>query len=909
MDQADGVKLQRVFEAWVAANVSGESPDLLALCGGSEELVEALRARIAIYEALDPALAIDDLESDRRFGGTVTPIGEPAVGDVVGKYRLIRKIGEGGFGDVFEAERLEGFQDRVAMKFLRRGVGSPASRARFAAECQAVARVQHANIASVRDEGVSPNGIPFFVMELIRGRSLTEYCRENAFSVCDRIRLILIVCETIEYAHAKGVIHRDLKPGNILIAELDGVPIPKVIDFGIARIMKPTSELADRITTTGEICGTAAYMSPEQLKVVEGDVDIRSDIYSLGVILYEAVCGVLPYQRDANEKLGVYELQHRMRETEPQTLSSRPQTMHAIAGSQSGKRERRGRMLPRELGWITGKCLELDPGRRYQTCRELAEDLRRYLAEQPLIAGPRSFRYRTRKFVRRHRVWVGAGAFAAVIVLAAASLTAYGLLKALREGERARQAEAEAVSIAEFQAARLAEIDPDQMGIDARIAILEELRPHTEGQSAESGSADKADTNAEAMLQNVNFTNVAMKLLQARLFEPTIRAIDAEYGSNTKIAARLLGSVATGQLASGLVAEAEHTQRRVVETLERRLGRDHPDTLVALRGLGCVLKAWGRPKEGEPLLREAWTLEREVLGDDHLDTLTTLNDLGTVLSDLGRFGEAEAAYREALAGCTKNLGDDHSLTLTVKGNLAGELDQLGRASEAEEYYRAALDGFVRTLGERNSNTILSMNNLGASLYRQGKVEEAEPLFRQSLQLSRDVLGDDHPSTLLAIGNYAVLVERAGRLDEALLLHREACERRTRVLGPDHIQTLGALNNLTSALRNAGQLDEALEIGRRIVERAQAALGVEHWFFGVLQGNFARTVAARGDLAEAARLMIDSNTILVSTLGGDHKRVKDNAGYLADVYELWESRNPNHGHGAEAAKWRAVADGQ
>ncbi len=430
----DQVRLQEVFEAWEAARAVGRELEPAALCGDDRSLADALCHRIAVFEVITAALGVGDSGASSGVGQEWDAT--PASGASIGKYRLLSQRGEGGFGVVFEAERTDGHRERVAVKLLRRGVGSSSGRARFAAEGQALALVRHPNIASVLDSGVSEDGVPYLAMDLIEGRPLTEYCSAHELSIRERLSLLLAVCDAVGHAHAKGVIHRDLKPANVIVMETEAGPVPKVIDFGIARITDPVNAVDTRMTREGEFVGTAAYMSPEQLGVHDEDADTRADIYSLGVMLYEVLAGVLPYQRTGDDRLSVHDLQNRMRQVAPRSLVSRLRPEGTGGASQRRESARRQRAL-RELSWIVMKCLELEPDRRYATCSDLAADLRRYLEGEPLSVGPQNAAYRARKFIRRNRTLVGAGVAVAASLLVAAGLSSLGFVRAVEAQGRA----------------------------------------------------------------------------------------------------------------------------------------------------------------------------------------------------------------------------------------------------------------------------------------------------------------------------------------------------------------------------------------------------------------------------------------------------------------------------------------
>ena len=424
-----------------------------ALRSRVEALIEASGAQDTFLRApvLDPGATLD-----------TSPVSE-GPGDVIGRYKLLQQIGEGGFGVVYMADQLEPVRRRVALKVIKLGMDTKVVVARFEAERQALAMMEHPNIARALDAGATETGRPYFVMELVRGVPITEYCDRNNLGTEERLELFMQVCSAVQHAHQKGVIHRDLKPSNVLVTLHDGKPVPKVIDFGIARAMD--RPLTDRtlFTSFGQFVGTPQYMSPEQAEMSGLDVDTRADIYTLGVLLYELLTGTVPFEEDTLRSVGYDEMCRIIRQVEPPKPSTRISTMGdrltEVAKHRHAEPAALGKLVRGDLDWIVMKALEKDRTRRYETATGLAEDIQRHLNDEPVIAGPPGVAYRLRKFVRRNRLAVTAGALVAASLVLGLSLATVGFVQASRERDTARQnaekaerAAAEARALTDFLA-------------------------------------------------------------------------------------------------------------------------------------------------------------------------------------------------------------------------------------------------------------------------------------------------------------------------------------------------------------------------------------------------------------------------------------------------------------------------
>jgi len=858
-------------------------------------------------------------------------------GQQIGRYKLLEPLGEGGFGSVWAAEQREPVRRRVALKIIKLGMDTKQVIARFEAERQALAMMDHPNIAKVLDAGATDTGRPFFAMELVKGVPIIEYCDREKLDTKARLDLFMKVCHAIQHAHQKGIIHRDIKPSNVLVTLHDGNPIPKVIDFGIAKATN--QELTEKTIYTQhrQMIGTPAYMSPEQAEMSGLDIDTRSDIYSLGVLLYELLTGTTPFSNEELNSGGLEGMMKLIREVEPHRPSTRLSSM-GVAATQTAERRRAdiqklGTLLRGDLDWIAMKCLEKDRTRRYDTANGLAADIQRHLSDEPVLASPPSTTYKLGKFVKRNKGQVlAASAIAALLVLGMVG-TGYGLVWALDEkrradeqaavattaaeseriakreaeenarravdqAERAEQAEADALAraeelelVAEFQAGQLSAIEPEAMGVNLRRSLIV--------------AAPESERDAlAATLAPLNFTSIALTTLKDNIFEPTIDAIDTQFESQPLVRARLLQTVANTLEELGLLDLATDPQERALAIRRELLGADDPHTLASTSNMGILLRAQGKPADAEPYYHEALDGYRRVLGDDHPNTLLSINNMGFLLQARGKLTEAEPYFREALEGSRRVLGDDHPDTLISINNMGALLWAQGKPAEAEPYYREALEGRRRVLGDDHPETLISINNMGTVLRDLGRLDETEPYYREALEGRRRVLGDDHPRTLISMSNMGVLLQAEGKLVEAEPYHRAALDGSRRVLGDHHPDTLISIRNMGALSRDLGRLDEANALGDEAVGKGRVVLGLEHWRFGDFLVSHARTLAAMNRHADAEESALEAYAVLSAALGEHHDRTRGAAKDITDLYTAWHEADPNAGHDAKAEQWRA-----
>lgn len=789
----------------------------------------------------------------------------PRPGDTIDGYVLVEEIGEGGFGRVFLAEQERPVRRRVALKIIKLGMDTDRVVSRFASERQTLAMMDHPGIAKVHDAGTTKTGRPYFVMEYVEGVPITQFCEEQGLGVRERVALFHSVCLAVRHAHQKAVLHRDIKPANVLVGRQDGRAVAKVIDFGISKALGEASEGTATLTFEGELVGTPAYMSPEQVAGL-ADIDTRSDVYALGALLYELLVGATVFDLSG---LSIPELQQKILEEDP----PRPSRRARLASSRDDGEARTTTIgaadIPRDLDWICQRCLEKDRARRYGGVSALADDVRRFLDDEPVEAAPPDAGYRLRKFVRRHRLLVaGAAAAAAATLVAGAGLYA-GLLRAREAEAQARREARTAERTSEFLSDLLAGLDPETVGrelLDDLHGRVADARRRRGASAVEAAAARAALTDA---LRDVNATDVARGVLDRALLAGALETIDRELADEPLIAARLRQTIGNGYERYGLLEKADE-QLGLADTLvEEELGVESGSSLVmdldranllqrqgraaeaeallagtaaamrelhgpedsrTLNALGSLASArWalGRYAEAEELYGEVWEVSRRVRGELDPTTLSARLGMGLTNRAQGRSTEALRIYTEVLAGQDETLGPDHADTIRTLGNLANVLSDLGRYEEAAARFGEALERRLRILGEAHPSTLQSMNNLARTFERSGRLEEAEALWLDVLDLQPGVVGEDDPRRYLAKTGLATIHTERGEYAEAEELLLEVLDAWRAAKGPEYRDTLWVMNALAQVYLGQERFEEADALLRETLEVQRRVMGAEH----------------------------------------------------------------------------------
>ena len=765
-------------------------------------------------------------------------------GTVIGKYKLLEKIGEGGMAVVYMAEQKMPLRRKVALKIIKLGMDTRQVIARFEVERQALAMMDHPNISKVLDAGATETGRPYFVMELVRGVSITEYCDENKVSTQGRLDLFIQVCNAVQHAHQKGVIHRDIKPSNVMVTLHDDKPVPKVIDFGIAKATSQKLTERTLFTRYAQLIGTPEYMSPEQAQMSGLDIDTRTDIYSLGVLLYELLTGALPFDPESLRSAAFGEIQRVIREEEPPTpskrLSSLGEKAKQVAQSRNTDLTTLVKRLQQELEWIPLKAMRKDRTLRYRSVSELADDVQNYLNGNPLIAGPLSVTYRVRKFIQRNRKFVTGFAAVAVTVLAG-------------------------------------------------FVVSTSLYFHAEDSRLEAERQAKISKAVNDFLNKDLLTSVIPSKAKGR--EVTVRevldaaseTIEGKFQDEPVIEASIRETLGRTYRRLGEIKSAEPHLERAFAICKGELGERHPETLYAMSNLAVLYNEQDRYEEAGRLFSVALKNLRVVAGEEDRSTISCTNNLATVYSKLGRHAEAEALYNRALEVSRRVLGAEHLETLAAMNNLASLYEKRGQHKKAEELYVKTLEITHKALGEEHPQTLSTMYNLAKLYQDQNLYTKAEQLYNKALEMSRRVLGEEHPDTVQCINNLAVLFFKQGRYKSAEPLFVKTLDIRRRTLGEEDPATLQSMNNLAELHRCQKQYEEAeklfvgaLEVGRRV-------LGEENTTTLQSMNGLAAVYNSLKRYKEAQELYVKSLEVGRRLLGEEHNITLQSLNSLAGLY--------------------------
>ena len=721
----------------------------------------------------------------------------------IGPYRIVRVLGQGGMGTVYEAEQQEPIRRTVALKVIRRGMDRVDVLARFESERQALAVMDHPNIARALEAGTTDEGLPYFVMELVPGEPITDYCDRHGLDLRHRLELFIGVCKGVQHAHQKGVIHRDLKPSNILVRVTDGVPVPTIIDFGIAKAIESAGDGAFT-TELGVLVGTPAYMSPEQAEASKLDIDTRADIYSLGMVLYELVAGVLPFDYKGVQPAW-FLAQYVLGSVDTPTPSRRVAGLESDTAS--GAAERRHttpvglrRELKGDLDWIVMKAIERDRNRRYETANGLAHDLERHLEHKPVTARPPTLGYTTAKFIRRNRLGVSVLATALVALVV-------GVAGIMRERDRSAREEAKARAISGFLVDLLKSADPWQGGA-------------------------RQTTVVDALAEGVKQVNAG------RIADPAV-------------AAAVRRTIATAYQSLGRMAEADTLFRRNLEERIARTGPASEETAESWNDLGIMLTMEGKLDSAESALDRALGIRRAHGGGDTL-IAGTLLDLADLTNATGEPARGDSLAHEALEIVRRSVGDRHLAVAGAMGRILAAQLGAGELAKAESTGRAAA-AMLRELGlERHPQMVPILSDLGLTLANQDKFAEAIAVGRQTVSLDSALFGTVHPYLATHLENLGYAYDRAGFGDSAKMLVHQVLAMRRAVLADDNPQIGRTLFNLASLEYNDRSYAAAQPMYQEAVLRMQRSYGPEHPDVVYATGSMGRNQYYLGRTEEAER---------------------------------------------------------
>jgi tetratricopeptide (TPR) repeat protein/predicted Ser/Thr protein kinase len=805
------------------------------VCSHDSALRAEVESLLAAYEDSGqlPEVPWQVSDPEKTISSAGTQLGTEArhLPERIGAYRILRLLGEGGMGAVYEAEQ-DRPRRRVALKVIKPGWGSPERLRRFEQEFETLGRLHHPGIAQIYEAGAAGTVFgnqPFFAMEIIHGKPLINYAAEAKRNTRQRLALMIQVCEAVQHAHERGIIHRDLKPGNILVDESGQ---PKILDFGLARVTDCDMQ-ATRQTDVGQLLGTLPYMSPEQVTADPWALDTRSDVYALGVILYELLAGKLPYQLGRQ----LQDMVHTIQQVDPAPLSQ-------------VSREYRG-----DIETIVAKALEKDKARRYSSAAELAADIQRFLDDRPITAKPPSTGYQLKKFARRNKALV-VSVVAVFVVLAVA--TAVSTREAINANRSAETAEA----LNNFlrndllaQASTSAQTTTPDPDLKVRTAL---------DRAAEriAGKFDRQSQVEAAIRDTVGgaYMDLGLYPEARRQEERALELYRHSLGAENPKTLQVMNSVGRAATLQGNYPEAEALLTQTVNTTRRVSGPEHPDSLSAMYNLGALYNHQGKYTQAETLFKQIVEARRRMLGPEHRSTLAAMNGLANAYNEQGKYAQAEELYTEILETSRRVLGPEHPNTTLAMSNLSLNYYEEGKFNEAERLLLQTVDIRRRVLGPEHPETLMSMQYLASAYSDEGDYKQADAIFSQILEIRRRVMGPEHHDTLLAMTNLASILRSEGKYAQAETLGTQTLGIMQRVLGAEHPDTVWRMNDLANAYCAQGKYAQAEALYNQTLALRRRLLGPEH-------PNTLSTLADMASLYQRAGKYALAETYAAQTMTG------------------------------------------
>ncbi len=840
-------RVKELFDAALERSAGERDEFLRQACGGDASLCAEVKSLLSAHAWPD------DLSQPAIFA---LPTHDPQPDQTIGPYRLVRKIGEGGMGQVWLAEQMEPLRRQVALKLIRGAVYDDALLRRFGDERQSLALMEHPAIAKVFDAGATPEGQPYFVMEYVPGEPITKYCDRKKLKLGERLELFIKACEGVQHAHQKAILHLDLKPANILVVEVDGQPMPRIIDFGLARAMGSGAQSAAPTRLAENVAGTPGYMSPEQ--AAGEDVDTRTDVYSLGVVLYELLSGQLPFDASLGLTAIVREAQEKTSIRPSARAAEQSDAAQRAAANRQLKPKQLASALSGDLDLVVRKALDRDRARRYGTPSELAADIQHFLRHEPVAAHPANTGYRAGKYIRRHSVGVAMASVLALLVVGFAVVQTVQLRRITVERDRTARQRDRADRIADFMTGMFKVSDPSEARGNQVTAreILDKASTQIE-----SGLSGDPETQASLMYvmgtvyENLGLYSRAESLLEKAL-DRQKRVLGPNHSDTVKTMTEL-GIVLTDE---SRYADAEKLYREALDIVRHTSGSRDPRAATLMVNLGFILGREGKYPEAEDLTRQALDIVQTSLGPQDPRALSVMRSFANLENDQGHYQEAEKLYRQIIALRRRVFAPDDPGTLSVLNGLAGVLRKEGSYKEAEEPAREALEGSRRVLGPENPTTLLYMRNLAIVFFTEGRFTEAEALDRQALESRLRILGPNHWEIGQSMFDLSEVLYRQGRFAEAEKFARQSLAVERGALGTDSPLTIQAARDLAEDLEKEGRSSESAQLGRDTLETARRVLGPQHPLTATIMYHLALALAHFGNRDEAERLVRDAREI-------------------------------------------------
>jgi len=864
-------RVQEIFQEVSEVDPEDRERVLNEVCKNDPEVREEVASLLMFHDCDDDFLENDRVEQALELIHTQE---EDQVPECLGPYKIRDLIGRGGMGSVYVASQTEPVRRLVALKVVNTGLNRDAFLTRFRYELQVLAMVNHPNIAHVLDAGKTVDGRPFFTMEFVPGKTLVDYCDHHGLTLAERLELFVQAAEGVNHAHRRGIIHRDLKPANILVTRIDGKPVPKVIDFGIAKIINEPLN-GSTATLFGDVLGTPAYMSPEQ---VDGrELDTGSDVYALGMVLYELITGRLPFDHDVFNVNSVSKILDVIRTMEPPPPSKRLETAEPEVAARRGMTSRNLiRRIRGDLDRVVLKAVDKDRNHRYVSVDALVCEVRRFLNGEPVEAGTGDRIYQVKKFFRRHRKVAVIGTFLLVGLI----FTSFGMFQA-KEGERlAEQGKRKADIAMKFLEEMVLSASPYSHNGEVDITkMIEHAENSLDEQDIGLGDPESALLHRQIGKIFLDFRDIpkakehlstAMTLYE-RLADPDFDEL--MYAKQYYALALLKGSE---------FRQSEALYREVIEKRAAAFGAEHLTTLRAKRGLAFVLFKIGQWETAEELYKEVFDIQLQVLGIDHEQTLVTMNNRALNLQEMGDLDGAEKLLREVIDRRKETLGSENPYTISSMYNLASLLYLKDSLDEASSLIEVAYVSYVHVLGEKHTKTLNAKTSWAQIRVALGQFEDEEITeYREDLMAKMRRHGDTSPEYFNAMNNFANILLKLGKLDEAEETKKLELQLRTRIQGPDHADTLYSRVTLGEIYEKKGHIEDAERVYRSVSEGLEDKGNMFRLFMA--KGMLGACLTTQGKFVEGEPLLLQSYQYLKSK---NSKAAKPLKAKLIECYQKW-----------------------